>query len=241
MHASVSPVTSGEITGRVEGQQGKPAHGKVRETRRARKPPRGRVTAASLENAAVYYLSRFALLERQSAPRADAQSRPRRARRRGGPGRSRRANGRGADRALSRQRPAQRPRLCGAGRGIARAARRLALLDRRQARGQKGVDSELVDANHRRARRGRRARPNSPPLARWCAGGGLGPYRTPDKRADFRDKDLASLARAGFGLDLARRVLRAKDVEALERLARGDGRRGLGCRRRCSRPRRWSG
>jgi len=50
----------------------------------------------------------------------------------------------------------------------------------------------------------------------------LGPYRAPGKRAEFREKDLASLARAGFGLDLARRVLRAKDVEALERLARGE-------------------
>ena len=50
----------------------------------------------------------------------------------------------------------------------------------------------------------------------------LGPYRAPEKRADFRQKDLASLARAGFRLDLARRVLKAPDVEALERLARGE-------------------
>lgn len=50
----------------------------------------------------------------------------------------------------------------------------------------------------------------------------LGPYRAPGKRAEFREKDLASLARAGFGLDLARRVLHAKDIEALERLARGE-------------------
>lgn len=50
----------------------------------------------------------------------------------------------------------------------------------------------------------------------------LGPYREPGKRAEWRQKDLASLARAGFALDLARRVLKAADVEALERLARGD-------------------
>jgi regulatory protein len=50
----------------------------------------------------------------------------------------------------------------------------------------------------------------------------LGPYRAPGKRAEFRDKDLASLARAGFRLDLARRVLRAQDIEALELLARGE-------------------
>jgi len=50
----------------------------------------------------------------------------------------------------------------------------------------------------------------------------LGPYRPPGKRAEWRQKDLASLARAGFGLDLARRVLRAPDVETLERLASGE-------------------
>lgn len=34
----------------------------------------------------------------------------------------------------------------------------------------------------------------------------LGPYR-PGERAPYRDKDLGSLARAGFGFDLARRIV----------------------------------
>ena len=50
----------------------------------------------------------------------------------------------------------------------------------------------------------------------------LGPYRPPARRAEWQRKDLATLARAGFGLDIARRVLAVPDVEALDALARGD-------------------
>jgi regulatory protein len=49
----------------------------------------------------------------------------------------------------------------------------------------------------------------------------LGPYRAAGTRRDFRRKDLATLARAGFSLDVARQVLAARDPEALERLMRG--------------------
>jgi regulatory protein len=50
----------------------------------------------------------------------------------------------------------------------------------------------------------------------------LGPYRSPDHRVSFRQKDLAALTRAGFALDLARKLLGAADVAALEAMARGD-------------------
>ncbi len=50
----------------------------------------------------------------------------------------------------------------------------------------------------------------------------LGPYRAARARKEFRQKDLATLARAGFSLDVARKVLAARDPEALERLVRGD-------------------
>ncbi len=43
----------------------------------------------------------------------------------------------------------------------------------------------------------------------------LGPHRDPESRSDFRDKDLAALARAGFSYDLARRVIEADDAETL--------------------------
>ncbi|HEV2546104.1 MAG TPA: regulatory protein RecX [Stellaceae bacterium] len=50
----------------------------------------------------------------------------------------------------------------------------------------------------------------------------LGPFRPAAARKDAWQKDLAALARAGFSLDVARRVLRAADPDALEALARGD-------------------
>ena len=50
----------------------------------------------------------------------------------------------------------------------------------------------------------------------------LGPYRAPGDRAAHLQKDLMALARAGFSLDLARRLLRARDVAALEKLVGED-------------------
>src|SRR5260370_81052 len=49
----------------------------------------------------------------------------------------------------------------------------------------------------------------------------LGPYGAAGTRREFRQKDLAALARAGFSLDVARRVLAARDPDALDRLMRG--------------------
>ena len=50
----------------------------------------------------------------------------------------------------------------------------------------------------------------------------LGPYRTAAERAGRRDKDLAAMARAGFGYDVARRVVDAASPQALDALKRGD-------------------
>lgn len=46
----------------------------------------------------------------------------------------------------------------------------------------------------------------------------LGPFRTddPDVRRERRDKDMAALARAGFGYDVAQRIVDADTVEDLE-------------------------
>ncbi len=46
----------------------------------------------------------------------------------------------------------------------------------------------------------------------------LGPYRDEAAREEHRQKDLASLARAGFSRDIAERVLKAADPEALAAL-----------------------
>ena len=44
----------------------------------------------------------------------------------------------------------------------------------------------------------------------------LGPYRPEKDRADKRTRDLASMARAGFAYDLARKVIDAADPDALD-------------------------
>jgi regulatory protein len=48
----------------------------------------------------------------------------------------------------------------------------------------------------------------------------LGPYRASETRIAYRHKDLAALARAGFSLELARRVLAADDPDALAAILR---------------------
>jgi len=50
----------------------------------------------------------------------------------------------------------------------------------------------------------------------------LGPYRASGQRAAMRQKDLATLARAGFNLDVARRALAAPDRATLEAWSRGE-------------------
>lgn len=44
----------------------------------------------------------------------------------------------------------------------------------------------------------------------------IGPWRIRDDREERRERDLAALARQGFGYDIARRVIDAMDAEALE-------------------------
>ena len=44
----------------------------------------------------------------------------------------------------------------------------------------------------------------------------LGPYRAAGERKEHRQHDLATLARAGFDYDLARRIVDAKDVDSLD-------------------------
>lgn len=46
----------------------------------------------------------------------------------------------------------------------------------------------------------------------------LGPYADPAKREDKKDKDMAALARAGFGYDMAQRIVECDDKDELEDL-----------------------
>jgi regulatory protein len=82
----------------------------------------------------------------------------------------------------------------------------------------KGVEGALIDATLAEEN-------EASELAAACAlvrRRRLGPLRKPAERAGHRQKDLAALARAGFGLDLARRVLAAADEAALAALERGE-------------------
>ncbi|HUC68269.1 MAG TPA: RecX family transcriptional regulator [Stellaceae bacterium] len=86
----------------------------------------------------------------------------------------------------------------------------------------KGVGAELVDETLSALD----AEPGEGELAAACAlvrRRRLGPCRGPEQRARFRQKDLAALARAGFGIATAQRVLAAVDAEALAVLERGEG------------------
>jgi regulatory protein len=191
------------------------------EARKARaREPRRPLTAAALENAAVHYLSRFA--SSSGNLRRVLMRKVARAARDGEEGQAE-AGARMVDTLIARYLEK------GLLNDPAYAAQAASSLARRGASrfsiagklAQKGVDRELVTETIAALDEDSGASE----LAAACAlvrRRRLGPYRTSDKRADFHAKDLASLARAGFRLDLARRVLRAPDIEALDRLARGE-------------------
>ena len=86
---------------------------------------------------------------------------------------------------------------------------------------QKGVAGELIDQTIESLEE---QGGSSSELAAACAlvrRRRLGPYREKAKRAALRDKDLAALSRAGFGFEVARLVLAAPDIAAVEKLAHG--------------------
>ncbi len=182
-----------------------------------RRLPR-RVTAAHLENAALHYLERFSsssanlrrVLMRKVARSARAHG-------------TDPAEGVGLVEAII-----ARYLQSGLLDDAAYAVQKAASLRRRGAsrygiRGKlavKGVDAEFIDAALERLDGER----GSGDLGAACAlmrRRRLGAYRPKEERAAHRRKDLAALARAGFSLDVARRVLAAADVDALEALARG--------------------
>jgi regulatory protein len=86
---------------------------------------------------------------------------------------------------------------------------------------QKGLARELIDAAL-----GALAAEGGSELAAACALARrrrLGPFRPQGERAAQHRRDLGILARAGFGFAVARRVLAARDGDALEREVREEG------------------
>ncbi len=79
----------------------------------------------------------------------------------------------------------------------------------------KGIETDDID----RALAGLREEAAEPELAAALAYARrrrLGPYGSPEARADRREKDLAALGRQGFGYDLARRVIETDDLAELQ-------------------------
>jgi regulatory protein len=191
-----------------------PGHGS---SRRRREPKA--ITPASLENAALHYLERFA-----SSSANLKRVLMRKVMRAAAAGNGDRAEGERLVDAL-----VARYVAAGLVDDKAYAAQRAASL-RRQGnsrfaiRGKlalKGVESTLIE----RALGELDGDDAQGEIAAACAlvrRRRLGPLRPAAARIDSWQKDLAALARAGFSLGVARRVLGAKDAGALEAMARGE-------------------
>lgn len=80
---------------------------------------------------------------------------------------------------------------------------------------QRGIDRETA-ATAVAAVRAANPDPDFAAAAAYARRRRLGPYRAAKERAERRAKDLAALARAGFGYEVARRVLAAASAEELE-------------------------
>lgn len=187
--------------------------------RPSRGKQRGPLTKAYLERAALHYLERYASsvegLRRVLLRRVDKAAREDR----GDPAEAApwveeivarfAASGLVDDRSFAEGRAASLRR-----RG--ESARRIALKLR-----EKGVDGDLIGAVLEEEDGPDREAAEFAAACRFARRRRLGPLRDPSERADRRDRDMAALARAGFSLDVARRVLDLEDGDALDGAMRG--------------------
>ncbi len=181
--------------------------------KRGRRGPR-KATAASLENAALHYLGRYATsswnLRRVLMGKVERSARFHGTDRDVGAAVVDALVARYEERGLLDDRAYAEARAAGLHRrGASARAIRARLV-------QKGVERDLIDAALGSLASG----PGEPELAAALACARrrrLGPYRPAAARKAKREKDLASLARAGFAYDIARRVVEAETAEELER------------------------
>ena len=180
---------------------------------KGRKPSRP-VTAAAIENAALHYLGRFAsssanlrriLLRKVARGAADGETV---------------VGARLVDELIARYQKSglldDRAYATQTAGSLARRGASRFAIGGKLAR--KGVPAELVKEAIKELGEG-----GASEIAAACAlvrRRRLGPYRSEEKRAGARQKDVAALARAGFSLDIARRVLAVRDIADLEILAR---------------------
>ncbi len=216
-----APASRSRTEGRsLRRRQAGPAEGRSKAPGKAgkRRGPR-KATAHSLENTALWYLTRFgasaASLERVLARRVE---------------RSARHHGTDREEGLAIiARLIARYRRSGLLDDKAYAIARAGTLNRRGkpvkaitfALRAKGVTGEDID-DALLALEDQGADADMGAAARYVRRRRLGPFRAAPEREEHRERDLAALARAGFGYDVARRVIEAEtpgDVEA------GNGRR----------------
>ena len=176
-----------------------------------------KATAKSLENAALWYLTRFgtsaANLERVLARRVERSARHH--------GTDREEGMASIDRLITRY------RRSGLLDDRAYAIARAKTLNRRGkpvraitlALRAKGVTGEDID-EALSALKDQDADPDMGAAARYARRRRLGPFRAAPERQEHRQRDLAALARAGFGYSVARRVIEAERPGDLEA---GDG------------------
>lgn len=185
---------------------------------------RGPLTKAYLERAALHYLERYASsvdgLRRVLMRRVDKAAREERC----DPEEAKpwveevvsrfAASGLVDDRSFAEGRTASLRR-----RG--ESARRIALKLR-----EKGIDGDLIDAVLEEEDGPDSQAAEFAAACRFARRRRLGPMRDGTEREERRDRDMAALARAGFSLDVARRVLDLDDPDALDdagRRAEGTG------------------
>jgi regulatory protein len=168
-----------------------------------------KLTAASLENAALYYLERFGTsadnLRRVLLRRVERSARIHDT--------DRQAGAALVDELIARYRASGLldDRTYAEGRAASLHRRGVPAHGIRQRLRAKGVGDDDITAALQALADGT-AEAAAVNLARRRR---LGPFRDPARRAGLRDKDLAAMARAGFDLDTARRVIDAEDLAAL--------------------------
>ncbi len=189
-----------------------------------RRVPR-KATAKSLENAALWYLTRFgtsaANLERVLARRVERSARHHGTDRQEGMANigqliaRYRRSGLLDDRAYAIARAGTLNRRGKPVRAIALALRA------------KGVTSEDID-EALSALKHQGADPDRGAAARYARRRRLGPFRAAPEREEHRRRDLAALARAGFGYSVARHIIEAESPEEVEAGIETGGTRDVG-------------
>jgi len=178
-----------------------------------RPSPPPAVTPAALETAALHYLERYASsvanLRRVLMRRIERAARA---------GVIDRTDGRArvdaiVERLRERRLVDDSTYADGRARSLSRQGRSRAAIARRLA--EKGVDPEAVEAAL--STLAEAGETDMRAALRFAKRRRLGPFRAAKARAERRERDLAALGRAGFSYEVARLVVDAPSVEALER------------------------